>query len=91
MSSSMSPARRKRSRPKVPSRTIETLLIPVPLSAGSAGTAPRSGHRTSKRTSSSVNASPVASRDATRPSAASSATQRPVARPGSAHPGFHDS
>ena len=41
MPSSMSPASRKRRPPTSPSSTIDTLLIAVPPSAGSRGTAPR--------------------------------------------------
>ena len=46
---STSPASRKRCPSTVPSRTIETLLIAVPPSAGCSGTRLASGHRTWNR------------------------------------------
>ena len=64
MSSSTSPARRNRREPTVPSSTTDTLLIPVPLSGGSAGTCPRIGHRTRRSTSSTASRSPAADRPA---------------------------
>jgi hypothetical protein len=42
------------------SRTIDTLLIPLPVSGGFFGTLPRSGHSTRNSASSTRNASPVA-------------------------------
>ena len=59
ISCSMSPASRNRCAPKVPSRTIETLLIDVPPSGGSRGTASRSGHSTRRSIESSRSRSPV--------------------------------
>ena len=90
MPSSMSPARRKRSRPKVPSRTIETLLMPVPVSVGSAGTAPRSGHRTSKPDV--VQRERVAGREpaGAAPLGSELGDPGPVAGSGSAHPRLDD-
>ena len=43
--SSTSPIRRNRRSPTWPSRTTETLLMPVPPSGGSVGTGPRSGQQ----------------------------------------------
>jgi hypothetical protein len=60
ISSSTSPASRKRYRPTVPSSTIDTLLIPVPPSGGSMGTSPGSGHRTVIAISSTARRSPAA-------------------------------
>lgn len=77
MSCSMSPARRKRSLPNVPSRTIDTLLMPVPVSVGSGGTRSASGHSTRKPMSSSRNRAPVDSRDDVRPLIASAAANAP--------------
>jgi hypothetical protein len=63
ISSSTSPASRNRRSPIAPSRTIETLLMPVPPSGGSIGTSPRTGHRTVIAISSTANRSPAARPD----------------------------
>jgi hypothetical protein len=51
MPCSTSPISRKRRPSASPRNTIDTLLIPVPVSGGSSGTEPGSGHRTPSRTS----------------------------------------
>ncbi len=60
--SSMSPARRNRRPATSPSSTIETLLIPVPVSLGRSGTRFASGQRTRRSMPSSASRSPVESR-----------------------------
>ncbi len=87
MPSSMSPVSRNRWAPKEPSSTIETLLMPVPVSGGSAGTAERSGQSTSKRTSSSASRSPVASRPLGAFLSASAASNAAYPGPGPRIPG----
>ena len=62
MPCSTSPISRKRRPFASPRNTTETLLIPVPVSGGSSGTAPGSGHRTDSRTSPRRICAPVARR-----------------------------
>ena len=79
---STSPASSIRYGPTAPSSTIETLLIPVPASGGSAGTCPRIGHSTRRSMSSTVSRSPRASprRTARRRSSIATARRRSPAR-----------
>ncbi len=58
--SSTSPVSRNRRPFASPRSTIDTLLIPVPLSGGSSGTVPGSGQSTDRATSPSRIAAPVA-------------------------------
>ena len=60
MSCSTSPASRNRLAPTVPSSTIDTLLMSVPVSGGEAGTWPRIGHITRIVISSTAIRSPAA-------------------------------
>ena len=62
MPCSTSPISRNRRPFASPRNTTETLLIPVPVSGGSSGTAPGSGHRTDSRTSPRRICAPVARR-----------------------------
>ena len=90
MPSSTSPMSRMRARsPTWPSKTTDTLLMPVPPSGGVAGTWPRIGHRTRKSISSTDE--PVAggeSQSNGRTRSSQVAQPRGVARPGPAHPGL---
>ena len=86
-SSSTSPVRRNRRSPTVPSSTTETLLIPVPPSGGSSGTAPRIGQRTSSAMSSTASRSPAAIEPLDRRlGTLQRRRQGCVARPRTAHP-----
>jgi hypothetical protein len=85
--SSMSPVRRNRCEPTEPSSTIETSLIPVPVSGGARGTAPGSGQSTRKETPSSANRSPVDSRSLRIPVAESAASNAAYPDPGPVIPG----
>lgn len=60
MSCSTSPINRNRRGPTCPSRTTDTLLMPVPPSGGLAGTWPRIGHSTRNAISSICRRSPAA-------------------------------
>lgn len=86
-SCSASPVRRKRRPSTVPRSTIETLLTPDPVSGGSRGTVPGSGHRTESDTSSTRSSSPVASRPHVMAALASPAVHAPYAGPAPRMPG----
>ena len=85
--SSMSPVSRNRCAPKVPSSTIDTLLIPVPVSGGAFGTADRSGQSTPNETPSSANRSPEDRRPVGTFRRARTVSSAAYAGPGPAIPG----
>ena len=87
MSSSASPIRRNRCPSTVPSSTIETLLMAVPVSGGRRGTAPGSGHSTRKAMLSSAIVSPVASPSVRRSCASSHDANARYPGPGPSMPG----
>ena len=86
-SSSTSPVSRNRRPATEPSRTIDTLLIPVPVSGGSRGTEPGIGHSTSSTMSSTDRRSPAASRPPGVGRPASSAAHAAYPGPGPSIPG----
>ena len=85
--SSMSPVSRKRCEPTEPSSTIDTLLIPVPVSGGARGTLPGSGQSTRNETPSSAKRSPVERGALCTPRSESAASKAAYAGPGPVMPG----
>jgi hypothetical protein len=83
----MSPVSRKRWEPTEPSSTIDTLLIPVPVSGGARGTLPGSGHSTRNETPSNAKRSPVDRGALRNPRSESAASRAAYPGPGPVMPG----